>query len=90
MNLCFFHLVLKQVNVVVVVIIFTIRMQNISDVGKNLKYLMLKYLIYYYELMKQDMQNGMKLLNVNVNVGLMLVIINNVRIKINADVNVKN
>ena len=28
MNLCFFHLVLKQVNVVVVVIILTIRMQK--------------------------------------------------------------
>ena len=40
--------------------------------------------------MKQDLWNGMKLVNVGVNLGLMFVIINNVGIKINADVNVKN
>ena len=34
--------------------------------------------------------NGMKRVNVNVNLGLMFVIINNVRIKINPDVNAKN
>ena len=34
--------------------------------------------------------NGMKRVNVNVNLGLMFVIINNVGIKINPDVNVKN
>ena len=40
--------------------------------------------------MKQDLSNGTKLVNVSVNLGLMFVIINNVGIKINADVNVKN
>ena len=37
MSLCFFHLVLKQVNVVVVVIISIIHMQNcVPNVAKNL------------------------------------------------------
>ena len=40
--------------------------------------------------MKQDPQNGRKHVNVSVNLGLMFVIVNNVGIKINADVNVKN
>ena len=40
--------------------------------------------------MKQDTQNGTKCVNVSVNLGLIFVIINNVRIKINADVNAKN
>ena len=40
--------------------------------------------------MKQDAQNGTKHENVSVNLGLMFAIINNVGIKINADVNVKN
>ena len=40
--------------------------------------------------MKQDIWNGTKRGNVSVNLGLMFVIINNVGIKINADVNVKN
>ena len=40
--------------------------------------------------MKQDLYNGMKIVNVSVNLGLMFVIINNVGIKINADVNVNN
>ena len=37
MNLCFFHLALKQVNIVVVVIILSIRMQKICvpDIVKN-------------------------------------------------------
>ena len=39
---------------------------------------------------EQDTQNDMKCVNVSVNLGLMFVIINNVGIKINADVNVKN
>ena len=42
------------------------------------------------ELMKQDTLNGMKRANVSVNLGLMFVIINNIGIKINADVNAKN
>ena len=40
--------------------------------------------------MKQDTQNGTKRVNVSLNLGLMFVIINNVGIKISADVNVKN
>ena len=40
--------------------------------------------------MKQDIQNGMKLVNVNVDQMQLFVIINNVGIKINVDVNVKN
>ena len=40
--------------------------------------------------MKQDLQNGMKLANVSVNLEKIFVIINNVGIKINVDVNVKN
>ena len=40
--------------------------------------------------MKQDIQNGMKLVNVSVNFEKMFVIIKNVGIKINADVNAKN
>ena len=40
--------------------------------------------------MKQDLLNGIKLVNVSVNLGLMFVIITNVGIKINADANSKN
>ena len=40
--------------------------------------------------MKQNLLKGTKLVNVSVNLGLMFVIINNVGIKINADVNAKN
>ena len=40
--------------------------------------------------MKQDAQNGMKRVNVSVNLGLIFVIIHNVEIKINADVIAKN
>ena len=40
--------------------------------------------------MKQDLQNGMKHVDVYVNLEKMFVIIKNVRIKINVDVNVKN
>ena len=40
--------------------------------------------------MKQDTQSGMKRVNVTVNLGLILVITNNVEIKINADVNAEN
>ena len=42
------------------------------------------------ELMKQDTQNGMKLVNVNVDQMRVFVIINNAGIVIYADVNVKN
>ena len=40
--------------------------------------------------MKQDIQNGMKLVNVSVDQMQVFVIINNVGTMINADVNVKN
>ena len=40
--------------------------------------------------MKRDLQNGMKHVNASVNLEKMFVIINNVGIKINVDVNVKN
>ena len=40
--------------------------------------------------MKQDLQNGMKSVNVSVNFEKMFVIINNVGIIINADVNINN
>ena len=40
--------------------------------------------------MKQDTQNGMKPVNENVDQMQVFVIINNVGLKINADVNVKN
>ena len=51
---------------------------------------MLKYLILCQELMKQDLQNGMKHVNVSVKLDKMFEIINNVGIKIIVDVNVKN
>ena len=40
--------------------------------------------------MKQDIQNGMKLVNMSVNLEKMFAIMNNVGIKINVDVNVNN
>ena len=40
--------------------------------------------------MKQDTQNDTKRVNMSVNLGLIFVIIDNVGIKINADVNGKN
>ena len=40
--------------------------------------------------MKQDIQDNIKLVNVNVDQMQVFVIVNNVGIKINADVNVKN
>ena len=40
--------------------------------------------------MKQDLYNGMKLVNVSVNLEKMFVKINNIGIKANVDVNVKN
>ena len=40
--------------------------------------------------MKQDIQDNIKLVNVNVDQMQVFVITNNVGIKINADVNVKN
>ena len=40
--------------------------------------------------MKRGIQNGMKRVNVNVDQMQVFVTVNNARIKINADVNVKN
>ena len=40
--------------------------------------------------MKQDLQNGMKHVNVSVNLEKMFVIINKIGIKLNVDVNLKN
>ena len=40
--------------------------------------------------MKQDTQNGMKVVNANVHQMQVFIIINNVKIKLNAGVNVKN
>ena len=40
--------------------------------------------------MKQDLQNGMKHVNVSVNLENIFVIVNNVGIKPNADMNAKN
>ena len=40
--------------------------------------------------MKRGIENGMKLVNVSVNLEKMFVIINNVGTKVNADVNVNN
>ena len=51
---------------------------------------MLKYLMSRQELMKRDSENGIKRVNVSVNLEKMFVIINNFGIKINVDVNVKN
>ena len=42
------------------------------------------------ELLKQDIQDGIKLVNVNVDQMQVLVIINIIGLMINADVNVKN
>ena len=40
--------------------------------------------------MIQDLQNGMKLVNMSLNLEKIFVIMNNVGIKINADITVKN
>ena len=40
--------------------------------------------------MKQDIQNDIKLVNLNIDYMQVFIVINNVGIKINADVNTKN
>ena len=57
----------------------------VPDIVKNLK-----SSIYCQELMKQDTQNGVKLVSVNVDQMQPFVIINNVGMMINAGVNAKN
>ena len=80
---------IKQVNVVEILIISMIYLQK-SVCLMLLKMLISKYSIYCQELIKQDIYNGMKLVNVNIDYKQVFVIINNVGIVINADVNVKN
>ena len=60
----------------------------IPDIVKNLKVKQVKHDMT--ELMKQDIQNGMKHANVNVDQMQLFVITSNVGININANVNVKN
>ena len=76
MSMYFILLVLKQVNAVVVVIISMIHMQKCE-------FLMLLK-------MKQDTQNGMKHISVNVDYMQAFVIINNVGMMINVGVNANN
>ena len=57
----------------------------VSDVVKNLNIKLFNLMS-----MKNDTKDGTKRVNVSVNMGLIFVIINNVGIKINADVNAKN
>ena len=51
---------------------------------------MSKYSIECEVVVKQDTQNGMKLVNVNVDQMQVFVMISNAEIKMNIDVNVKN
>ena len=51
---------------------------------------MLKYLIQYQELMKQNTQNGIKHVSVNADQMAEFVIVSNVGMMVNAGVNAKN
>ena len=88
MNLCFFRLVLKQINEVVVVnnINYSYAKMCVPDVIKNLN---VKVFNVMSRTNETRLQNGMKHINVSVNLEKMFVIIN-VRIKINKDMNAKN
>ena len=88
MNLCFFRLVLKQINEVVVVnnINYSYAKMCVPDVIKNLN---VKVFNVMSRTNETRLQNGMKHINVSVNLEKMFVIIN-VRIKINKDMNTKN
>ena len=78
-------LVLKQVNAALVATISIIHMQNCAFLT------LLKIVkVFNQELMKEDTQNDMKRVSVNVDQMQMFVIINNVRMMINAGVNAKN
>ena len=57
----------------------------VPDVANNLNVKVFNLII-----MKQDLQNGMKHVNVSVNLEKMFVIVNNIGIKTNADMNAKN
>ena len=88
MNLCFFRLVLKQVNEVVVVnnINYSYAKMCVPDVIKNLN---VKVFNVMSRTNETRLQNGMKHINVSVNLEKTFVIIN-VGIKINKDMNAKN
>ena len=78
-------LVLKQVNAALVATISIIHMQNCAFLT------LLKIVkVFNQELMKEDTQNDMKRVSVNVDQMQMFVIINNVRMMINGGVNAKN
>ena len=51
---------------------------------------MLKYSIQYQELMKQDGQNDLKRVSVNVDLNIVFVIIKNVGMMVNTGVNAKD
>ena len=57
----------------------------VPDVANNLN-----VKVFNLTIMKQDLQNGMKHVNVSVNLEKIFVIVNNVGIKTNADMNAKN
>ena len=57
----------------------------VPDVANNLN-----VKVFNLTIMKQDLQNGMKHVNVSVNLEKMFVIVNNIGIKTNADMNAKN
>ena len=92
MNLHFFLLVSKQENVVVVLIISMIQMQNCVFLScKKFKCQNILFnLMSITNAMKKDTQNGMKRVNAIVSQMHVFVLINNVEMKINADVNIKN
>ena len=78
-------LVLKQVNAALVATISIIHMQNCAFLT------LLKIVkVFNQELMKEDTQNDMKRVSVNVDQMQMFVIINNVRMMINAGVKAKS
>ena len=78
-------LVLKQVNAALVATRSIIHMQNCAFLT------LLKIVkVFNQELMKEDTQNDMKRVSVNVDQMQMFEIINNVRMMINAGVNAKN
>ena len=78
-------LVLKQVNAALVATISIIHMQNCAFLT------LLKIVkVFNQEIMKEDNQNDMKRVSVNVDQMQTFVIINNVRMMINASVNAKS
>ena len=89
MILCFFLTALKQVNAVAVATISIIHAQKHVFLILQ-KTLTLEYSTQCQDLMKQDTQNGMKLVSVNVDLTVEFVLINNVGMTINVSVNANN